>query len=47
MKKLIFVCGPNGIGKTTICKEIVQRLDNSAYVDSGCLQVYQPICFRG
>lgn len=42
MKKLIFVCGPNGIGKTTICKEIVQRLDNSAYVDSDACRCINP-----
>jgi|GEM_PF-3185259 len=34
MKNLLFICGPNGIGKTTICKEIVRMLPNSAYVDS-------------
>jgi Cdc6-like AAA superfamily ATPase len=34
MKNLLFICGPNGIGKTTICKEIIRKLSNSAYVDS-------------
>ncbi len=34
MKGLLFICGPNGIGKTTICKEIIRKLLNSAYVDS-------------
>ena len=34
MKNLLFICGPNGIGKTTICKEIIRKLPNSAYVDS-------------
>lgn len=37
MKDLLFLCGPNGIGKTTICKSILSRLPGSAYVDSdGC-----------
>ncbi len=34
MKNLLFICGPNGIGKTTISKEIIRQLPNSAYVDS-------------
>ncbi len=37
MKDLLFLCGPNGIGKTTICRSILSRLPGSAYVDSdGC-----------
>ena len=37
MKDFLFLCGANGIGKTTICKNIVKRLSGSAYVDSdGC-----------
>lgn len=42
MKNLLFLCGPNGIGKTTICKEIIQRLDNSAYVDSDPCRLMNP-----
>ncbi|MGV8983161.1 hypothetical protein [Clostridium sp.] len=34
MKNILFLCGPNGIGKTTICNEIIKQLPNSAYVDS-------------
>lgn len=34
MKNLLFLCGPNGIGKTTIAKEIVRQLPNTAYIDS-------------
>lgn len=34
MKNLLFICGTNGIEKTTICKEIIRKLPNSAYVDS-------------
>ena len=37
MKNILFLCGPNGIGKTTICKCILSLLPGSAYVDSdGC-----------
>jgi thymidylate kinase len=42
MKKLIFLCGPNGIGKTTICKEIMNQLPNSAYVDSDPCRMMNP-----
>ena len=34
MKNILFLCGPNGIGKSTICREIIKQLPNSAYVDS-------------
>ena len=42
MKNMLFLCGPNGIGKTTICKEIVKILPNSAYVDSDPCRVMNP-----
>lgn len=42
MKNLLFLCGPNGIGKTTICKEIIRVLPNSAYVDSDPCRVMNP-----
>ena len=42
MKNLLFLCGTNGIGKTTICKEIVRTLPNSAYVDSDPCRVMNP-----
>lgn len=42
MKNLLFLCGPNGIGKTTICKAIVQRLYRSAYVDSDPCRIMNP-----
>lgn len=42
MKNLLFLCGPNGIGKTTICKRIVQKLDHSAYVDSDPCRLMNP-----
>lgn len=42
MNNLLFLCGPNGIGKTTICKEIVQVLPNCAYVDSDACRAMNP-----
>lgn len=42
MKNILFLCGPNGIGKTTISKEIIKQLPNSAYVDSDPCRVMNP-----
>lgn len=42
MKNLLFLCGPNGIGKTSISKEIVRVLPNSAYVDSDWCRFMNP-----
>ena len=42
MKNILFLCGPNGIGKTTICKEIIRQLPNSAYVDSDPCRIMNP-----
>lgn len=42
MKNLLFLCGPNGIGKTTICRGIVKLLSNSAYVDSDPCRLMNP-----
>ncbi len=42
MKKLLFLCGPNGIGKMTICREIIRMLPNSAYVDSDPCRFMNP-----
>ena len=42
MKNLLFICGPNGIGKTTICKEIIRKLPNSAYLDSDPCRLMNP-----
>lgn len=42
MKALLFLCGPNGIGKTTICRRIVKQLPNSAYVDSDPCRFMNP-----
>jgi len=42
MKTLLFICGPNGIGKTTICRAMLARLPQSAYVDSDPLRLMSP-----
>lgn len=42
MKKLVFICGPNGIGKTTISKHILCKISGSAYVDSDTLRMINP-----
>lgn len=34
MKKLIFICGANGIGKSTVSKALHHYLQNSVYIDS-------------
>ena len=42
MMNLLFICGSNGIGKTTICKEIIRKLPYSAYVDSDPCRLMNP-----
>lgn len=42
MKNLLFLCGPNGIGKTTICKKIVEQSPGVAYVDSDPCRFMNP-----
>lgn len=42
MKNFLFLCGPNGIGKTTICKSILKQLPGSAYVDSDACRMMNP-----
>lgn len=34
MKKFIFICGANGVGKSTVSKALNNRLANSVYIDS-------------
>lgn len=41
-KKLIFVCGPNGVGKSSTCRELVDYIDDSAYVDSDWCTLRNP-----
>ena len=42
MKNFLFLCGLNGIGKTTICRNIVKCLSGSAYVDSDHCRMMNP-----
>lgn len=46
MKNLLFLCGPNGIGKTTISKEILNNIPNSAYVDSDPCRMMNPFALN-
>jgi hypothetical protein len=41
-KKLIFICGPNGVGKSSTCIELVNYLENSACVDSDLCALRNP-----
>lgn len=41
-KNLLFICGANGIGKTTISKVLLGKIPNSAYVDSDCCRMMNP-----
>lgn len=45
MKQLIVIIGPNGVGKTTTAKKIVEQYDNVAYVDSDWCRVMNPFVF--
>ncbi len=45
MKQLIVVVGPNGVGKTTAAKKIIERYENVAYVDSDWCRVISPFAF--
>lgn len=42
IKKLIFICGPNGVGKSSTCRELVNCMENSAYVDSDLCSLRNP-----
>ncbi|MHB0856645.1 MAG: AAA family ATPase [Anaerolineae bacterium] len=42
MKNLLFICGANGIGKTTICNALVRRQVHTAYIDSDGCRVMNP-----
>jgi len=45
MKQLIVIIGPNGVGKTTTAKKIVEQYKNVAYVDSDWCRVINPFVF--
>lgn len=41
-KKLIFICGPNGVGKSTTGRELISNIENSAFVDSDLCALRNP-----
>ncbi|WP_055665332.1 AAA family ATPase [Desnuesiella massiliensis] len=45
MKKLIFIHGPNGVGKSTICKVLHHKLLNSAWLESEWCRNTNPFIF--
>lgn len=45
MKELIVIIGPNGVGKTTTAKTIIEQYKNVAYVDSDWCRVMNPFDF--
>lgn len=42
MKTLLFICGPNGVGKTTVCRYLVENTAQTAYVDSDACRLMNP-----
>ncbi len=45
MRKLIFICGASGIGKSTICTKLYRKMNNSAFVDSDHCRMIHPFEF--
>ena len=45
MKRLIVIVGPNAVGKTTTAKCLVEKLSNTAYVDSDWCRCMNPFQF--
>jgi Cdc6-like AAA superfamily ATPase len=41
-KTLMLICGANGIGKTTISRQLLRRIRNSAYIDSEFCRAMNP-----
>lgn len=41
-KKLIYICGPNGVGKSSTGRELVNCIEASAYVDSDLCALRNP-----
>lgn len=46
MKKLIFIHGPNGVGKSTLCKNLFSKLQNSAWLESEWCRMITPFTFN-
>lgn len=45
MKKLIVLVGPNGVGKSTTARALVEKCSKCAYVDSDWCRVIMPFSF--
>jgi len=45
LKRLILICGANGIGKSTACKQLNEKLPRSAYIDSDYCRQMNPFSF--
>jgi len=45
MKRLILICGANGIGKSTACKLLNEKLPRSAFIDSDYCRQMNPFSF--
>lgn len=45
MKQLLTIIGPNGVGKSTTAKKIVEQRANTAYVDSDWCRAMNPFTF--
>lgn len=46
MKKLIFIHGPNGVGKSTLCRILNLKVQNSAWLDSEWCRMTNPFIFN-
>lgn len=42
MKSLLFIHGPNGVGKTTVCARLHRRLAQSSWLDSEWCRMINP-----
>lgn len=46
MKKLIFIHGPNGVGKSTLCRILNSKIQNSAWLESEWCRMTNPFSFN-
>ncbi|WP_432664464.1 AAA family ATPase [Wukongibacter baidiensis] len=45
MKKLVFIHGPNGVGKSTTCELLHRKIENSAWLESEWTRRINPFTF--
>lgn len=45
MKKLLFIHGPNGVGKSSACRLLHERLPNSAWLESEWCRRTNPFAY--